>query len=73
MQELTGNTLNRYQLASLQGNGGMSAVFKPRGLTLQRDVAPKVMHPDLVRQPGFREPFLQEARSAARLSHRFGG
>lgn len=47
----------------------MGAVYKGHDLTLQRDVAIKIMHPHYARQPQFRERFLQEARTAARLSH----
>jgi len=47
----------------------MGAVFKARDVTLQRDVAVKVMHPQLARRPNFQERFLQEARTAARMDH----
>jgi serine/threonine protein kinase len=66
---LIGKNLDRYHIIRLLGEGGMGAVFKARDLTLQRDVAVKVMHPQLARQPNFRKRFLQEARSAARLDH----
>jgi serine/threonine protein kinase len=69
MDNLIGQTLNRYQLTSLLGEGGMGAVYKARDVTLQRDIAVKIMHPQLARLSDFRERFLQEARTAARLSH----
>jgi len=69
MKSLVGQTLNRYQIISLLGEGGMGAVYKSHDLTLQRDVAIKIMHSHFARQPNFRERFLQEARSAARLNH----
>lgn len=69
MEQLVGQTLDRYKILSLLGEGGMGAVFKARDLTLQRDVAIKVMHSQFARQPDFQERFLQEARSAARLDH----
>jgi len=69
MQELIGQTLNRYRINSLLGEGGMGAVFKAEDLTLQRNVAVKVMHPHFARQENFRDRFLQEARTAARLDH----
>lgn len=69
MDQLIGQTLDRYQILSLLGQGGMGAVYKGRDLTLQRDVAIKVMHPQYARQKDFQERFLQEARTAARLDH----
>ena len=69
MEELIGQSLDRYQLVSLLGEGGMGAVFKARDITLQRDVAIKIMHPQFARRPDFQERFLQEARTAARMSH----
>ncbi len=69
MERLVGQTLSRYQITDLLGEGGMGAVFKARDVTLQRDVAIKIMHPHMANQPNFRERFLQEARTAARLDH----
>jgi serine/threonine protein kinase len=66
---MIGQTLNRYKITNLLGEGGMGAVYKGRDMTLQRDVAVKIMHPHFARQPNFQERFLQEARTAARLSH----
>ena len=64
-----GQTLNRYQIVALLGEGGMGSVYQARDPRLQRDVAIKVMHPHFARQPSFRERFDQEARTAARLDH----
>jgi serine/threonine protein kinase len=69
MEKLVGQTLNRYKILSLLGEGGMGAVFKAHDVTLQRDVAIKVMHTHFAHQPNFQERFLQEARTAARLDH----
>ena len=71
MKELVGQTLNRYKLVSLLGEGGMGAVFKGHDVTLQRDVAIKIMHGHFARQPNFQERFLQEARTAARIELKF--
>jgi serine/threonine protein kinase len=69
MEHLIGQTLDRYKIVELLGEGGMGAVFKAQDMTLLRDVAIKVMHSQFVRQSDLRERFLQEARTAARLRH----
>jgi serine/threonine-protein kinase len=70
MSNLVGQTLNRYQLLELLGEGGIGAVYLGRDLTLDREVAVKVMHPHFARKADFRERFLQGARVAARLNQR---
>ena len=67
MDQLVGQTIYRYKIISLLGAGGMGAVYKARDVTLQRDVALKIMHPQFALQPDFQERFLQEARTAARF------
>jgi len=69
MDQLINQSLDRYKIVALLGEGGMGAVFKARDVTLQREVAIKVMHPHFSRQPNFQERFLQEARTMARLNH----
>jgi eukaryotic-like serine/threonine-protein kinase len=67
--QLVNQTLDRYKVLNLLGEGGMGAVFKAFDLTLQREVAVKVMHPNFASQQDFQDRFLQEARTAARLDH----
>jgi serine/threonine protein kinase len=69
MENLVGQTLNRYQILSLLGEGGMGAVYKGHDMTLQRDVAIKVMHAHFAQNKDFQGRFLQEARTAARMDH----
>ena len=69
MDTLIGRSLNRYKILSLLGQGGIGSVYKALDSTLQREVAIKVMKPDLAHRPDFRDRFLQEARIAARLDH----
>jgi serine/threonine-protein kinase len=59
----------RYEILRRIGSGGMAYVLRARDINLQREVAIKVMRTNLVEKPGFQARFLQEARSAANLSH----
>jgi eukaryotic-like serine/threonine-protein kinase len=59
----------RYELRDELGAGGMGRVVQAYDRTLARDVAVKMLHPELVRQPKVRERFLNEARAAASFSH----
>jgi eukaryotic-like serine/threonine-protein kinase len=59
----------RYELGELIGYGGMAEVHRGRDLRLDREVAIKVLRPDLARDPAFLVRFRREAQSAAGLNH----
>jgi eukaryotic-like serine/threonine-protein kinase len=59
----------RYQVRSRIARGGMATVYLATDLRLERRVAVKVMHGHLADDSQFKERFIQEARSAARLAH----
>ncbi|HWR85642.1 MAG TPA: Stk1 family PASTA domain-containing Ser/Thr kinase [Rhodoglobus sp.] len=59
----------RYQIRSRIARGGMATVYLATDLRLERRVAIKVMHGHLADDSRFKERFIQEARSAARLAH----
>ena len=58
----------RYQIRARIARGGMATVYLATDLRLERRVAVKVMHAHLADDAAFRERFIQEALSAARLS-----
>lgn len=67
---LVGRLLDgRYQIRSRIARGGMATVYVATDLRLERRVAVKVMHGHLADDAAFRERFIREARSAARLAH----
>lgn len=70
LKALVGKTLaDRYRVEELLGAGGMGAVFRAHHTGLKRDVALKVLHPDIgARSDGARR-FEREAQSASRLDH----
>lgn len=59
----------QYAIERLLGQGGMGAVYLGRDLTLDRQVAIKVISPDVASNASVRDRFLQEARAVARLRH----
>jgi len=61
--------LSGYRCERLLGRGGMGEVWLAQHLALQRNVALKVMRPELAKDRDFAERFLREARAAAKLTH----
>ena len=58
----------RYEVGGLLGRGGMAEVFHGVDVRLGRDVAVKVLRPDLARDPAFQARFRREAQAAASLN-----
>jgi serine/threonine protein kinase len=61
--------LHRYQILGELGQGGMGIVYQARDRQLGRDVALKVLRPDLAANPSSAERFLREARALAAVRH----
>ncbi|HET9133512.1 MAG TPA: protein kinase [Gemmatimonadales bacterium] len=59
---------DRYEFVRELGRGGMATVFLAKDLKHERDVAVKVLHPDLAASIGG-ERFEREIRVAAKLQH----
>jgi eukaryotic-like serine/threonine-protein kinase len=59
----------RYRLVAKLGTGGMSVVWRGYDETLGREVAVKVLAPQLATDRTFRDRLRQEALAAARLCH----
>ncbi len=62
-------TLGEYEILAELGRGGMATVYLAHDLSLDRQVAIKVMAPALLTGEGMVERFKREARTAAQLSH----
>jgi serine/threonine protein kinase len=59
----------QYKFKRMLGRGGMGAVYAALDPKLNRDVAIKILPPELADQPGFLERFQREAQSLAKLDH----
>ena len=66
---LTGRRLGAYEVAAPIGAGGMGEVYRARDTRLGRDVALKVLPPDVAGDPRRRARFEREARLIGSISH----
>ena len=58
-----------YELRDLLGRGGFALVYAAEERGLKRDVAVKVLRPELAVEPVMRQRFRREAEAVARLRH----
>ena len=66
---LEGQSIKHFHIEKLLGRGGMGVVYLGRDTRLDRPVAIKVLRPDLTANRDRQSRFLQEARSAAAVTH----
>jgi serine/threonine protein kinase len=58
-----------FRITGKLGKGGMGTVYRARQISLDRDVALKILPRHLAEDESYVDRFLREARSAARLNH----
>src|ERR1043165_3112235 len=63
-QHVAHKRIGDYELISKLGEGGMGAGFRAKQLSMDRDVAVKVLSPRNASNPDFRESFEREAPAA---------
>ncbi len=61
--------LGDFELLEPIGRGGMGVVYRARQVTLDREVAVKLIRPEQLHFPGVRERFRREIEIVARLQH----
>jgi serine/threonine protein kinase len=66
---MIGRTLKNYVVEELLGKGGMGAVYRARDTKLDRNVAIKVLPPELMRDEERRRRFIHEAKAASAVNH----
>lgn len=66
---MIGSVVGNYKIIDKIGEGGMGAVFKGVDLMLEREVAIKMLRPELAQQPNVVERFRTEAVTLAKLNH----
>ncbi|HEX7489037.1 MAG TPA: serine/threonine-protein kinase, partial [Anaeromyxobacteraceae bacterium] len=69
-ESLVGTTLDgRYRLVAHLASGGMGAIFRAEHVYMRKELALKVLRPDLSSLPDIAERFRREAEIAAGLEH----
>ena len=66
---MIGSVIGSYRVTEKIGEGGMGAVFKGIDTMLEREVAIKMLKPELASQPDIVERFRSEAVTLAKLNH----
>ncbi|MBW2277021.1 MAG: serine/threonine protein kinase [Deltaproteobacteria bacterium] len=66
---MIGTTLGHYEILRKVGSGGMGDVYAARDTKLDREVALKILPPEVATDVERRKRFEREAKAAAKLSH----
>src|SRR5918912_4519106 len=69
MSIATGTSLGRYEIRSPLGAGGMGEVYLAWDTTLDREVALKILPPEIASDQQRMQRFVQEAKTASALNH----
>ena len=69
MKDLTGVTIDRYKIINELGVGGMAVVYRAIDAMLDRNVAVKILLPEISNKEKLLKRFSREAKTLANLSH----
>lgn len=62
-------SLRQFELRSVIASGGMGTVYRAFDMNLQREVAVKILKPEMAHDPEIMASFFREARAGAALNH----
>src|SRR5262245_29136676 len=68
-QQSQSTRVGDYELLSKLGEGGMGAVYKARQISMDREVALKILPRRFAANEEYLQRFLREARATAKLNH----
>lgn len=68
-QSIIGKVIDNYEITGILGKGGMGVVYKAKDMTLDRDVALKMMDANFARDEEFLKRFKSEAKALAKLQN----
>ncbi|MBX2991992.1 MAG: serine/threonine protein kinase [Bacteroidetes bacterium] len=68
-QSIIGKVIDNYEITGILGKGGMGVVYKAKDMTLDRDVALKMMDANFARDEDFLKRFKSEAKALAKLQN----
>jgi len=66
---MIGDTIGQYRVTQLLGEGGMGAVYKAVDTMIEREVAIKVLRPEIAHQKNLLDRFRTEAVTLAKLNY----
>jgi serine/threonine-protein kinase len=69
MADMIGAMVGQYKIVDKLGEGGMGVVYRAIDTMIEREVAIKMLHPEIARQPNLLDRFRSEAVTVAKLNH----
>ena len=69
MTDMIGSMVGQYKIIEKLGEGGMGVVYKAVDTMIEREVAIKMLHTEIARQPNLLDRFRSEAITVAKLNH----
>lgn len=69
MDEMVGQTLDKYKITTLLGAGAMGRVYEAEHIFIRKRCALKILNPEIADDSGFKMRALRESQAAAAINH----